>query len=262
MLNKPKVIILHSFKGGVGKTWLALNLAKYIHENGKKVLLIESDFGMPTYSHIFPDLNVDVFFNQYLDSGKKPLKNYIYNNPTTDFDIICCSPDFRASDQIFSNNQSWFLDRIKLLEQDVKGLDYDYVIFDMTPGFTLFLVNVLSLTNHAFVVSRSDVTSTKGTEYLIERVYSKLNIKDDFKLHLIMNQIPRMDKFEDLIQKTKNLFLMKFPFLNSISTIYLDEEVIYLSAINQYFLTSDSPTISDLRKIVTYNLLEKPQVSV
>jgi len=262
MVNKPRVLILHSFKGGVGKTWLALNLARCIRQEGKKVLLIEADFSMPTYAHIFPNLNVDVYFNQYLDSGNNPIKNFIYKNSDTDFDIICCSPNFKASDQIFSNNQSWFLERIKLLERDVNQLDYDYIIFDMTPGFTLFLVNVLTITNHTFVLSRSDVTSTKGTEYLIDRVYSKLNIKADFKLHIILNQIPRMDKFEELIQTISNQYSVKFPFINSITSLYLDEEIIYLSAINKYFLPEDSLTVNDFKEMVDKNLFEKSKVSV
>ncbi len=44
--NVPRVIAVSSGKGGVGKTTVAINLAKAFHELGQKTLLIDGDFGL------------------------------------------------------------------------------------------------------------------------------------------------------------------------------------------------------------------------
>ncbi|MBE8215676.1 MAG: MinD/ParA family protein [Endozoicomonadaceae bacterium] len=48
----PHVIAVSSGKGGVGKTTMAINLAKAFHELGQKTLLIDGDFGLANI-HLF-----------------------------------------------------------------------------------------------------------------------------------------------------------------------------------------------------------------
>ncbi|RLI20450.1 ParA family protein, partial [Candidatus Bathyarchaeota archaeon] len=45
-----KVIAVHSYKGGTGKTILSINLAAALVKHGKKVCLMDLDFRAPSLS--------------------------------------------------------------------------------------------------------------------------------------------------------------------------------------------------------------------
>ena len=60
-----KKILVHSFKGGTGKTTVAVNLASILSHN-HKVLLIENDFRMLSFFNIFKH-EPKYYFNDYLD---------------------------------------------------------------------------------------------------------------------------------------------------------------------------------------------------
>ncbi|MCX6644506.1 MAG: P-loop NTPase, partial [Candidatus Bathyarchaeota archaeon] len=43
-----KIIAVHSYKGGTGKTLLSVNLAATLAKNGKKVCIFDLDFRAPS----------------------------------------------------------------------------------------------------------------------------------------------------------------------------------------------------------------------
>ena len=51
-----KTIIFHSYKGGTGKTTLALNTAYNLARRGYKTIAIDADLNAPTFDSIFPNL--------------------------------------------------------------------------------------------------------------------------------------------------------------------------------------------------------------
>ena len=59
-LHIPKVIAIAGGKGGIGKTFIAINLSSALHRMGKKVILLDGDFGLA---------------NIHLLLGEKPNKN-------------------------------------------------------------------------------------------------------------------------------------------------------------------------------------------
>ena len=47
-------ITVHSFKGGTGKSLIAVFLSHYFSKEGQKVLLIDGDYGAPCLETYFP----------------------------------------------------------------------------------------------------------------------------------------------------------------------------------------------------------------
>ena len=50
-----KIIAVHSYKGGTGKTSLSVNLAATYARRGKKVCLMDLDFRAPSLHALFKD---------------------------------------------------------------------------------------------------------------------------------------------------------------------------------------------------------------
>ena len=65
-----KSIAIASGKGGVGKTSLAVNCSVKLSLEGKKVALLDADFGMAN-SHILLDRKVEKTVHEIIQSGQK-----------------------------------------------------------------------------------------------------------------------------------------------------------------------------------------------
>jgi MinD-like ATPase involved in chromosome partitioning or flagellar assembly len=126
----PKIILIHSFKGGTGKTLTSINLANLLSNQGKRVLLIESDFTMPAFHGIFSDFKPDMFFNDFLAGSETIIDPYVYPDSEAELGIIFCDDEFRADDKIRLNDQNWFRAKKNQLQASLDKVNYDYVIFD------------------------------------------------------------------------------------------------------------------------------------
>ena len=63
-----KIIAVHSYKGGTGKTLLSVNLAATFAKAGKKVSVFDLDFRAPSLFAILKAENAEFWFNDYLNN--------------------------------------------------------------------------------------------------------------------------------------------------------------------------------------------------
>src|SRR5512146_874681 len=63
-----KIIAVHSYKGGTGKTSLSVNLAATFAKAGKKVAIIDLDFRAPSLFAILKAEDSECWFNDYLNN--------------------------------------------------------------------------------------------------------------------------------------------------------------------------------------------------
>ena len=63
-----KIIAVHSYKGGTGKTSMSVNLAATFAKKGKKVCVFDLDFRAPSLFAILKTPNAEFWFNDYLNN--------------------------------------------------------------------------------------------------------------------------------------------------------------------------------------------------
>ena len=66
-----KILAVHSYKGGTGKTLLAVNLASTFAKQGKKVCLFDLDFRAPSLFAILNTPTAECWLN---DTSTEPAK--------------------------------------------------------------------------------------------------------------------------------------------------------------------------------------------
>jgi septum site-determining protein MinD len=64
-----KIIAVHSYKGGTGKTSMSVNLAASFAKAGKKVCVFDLDFRAPSLFAILKAQDVEYWFNDYLNNS-------------------------------------------------------------------------------------------------------------------------------------------------------------------------------------------------
>ncbi|MCH8907583.1 MAG: ParA family protein [Candidatus Heimdallarchaeota archaeon] len=254
-----KIMLTHSYKGGSGKTLFSINVANsLVTEFGKRTLLIEADFSMAAFQAIFPENKPDLFLNDFLNSSDNNLENYIYPDTKSDFGIIYCDTNFKAKDQVHGSDQNFFLEKRKQLKVALKKLDYDYVIFDVTPGLHFFAINAISLCDHIFLMARPDIQNLNGLDLLLQKVFTKTVSlsRNSLKLYLIFNQLPKVDEMKGLLDRWSADLYTKYPFLQSIEGFYYEPETSYFTATSQFILPKDDPTRREITNFIKRNLMK------
>jgi flagellar biosynthesis protein FlhG len=126
-----EIVMVHSYKGGSGKTLLSYNLALTLSKQNQRVLLIEGDLDGPVFHNNFSDLSPTKYINQYLKDPKE-LDSYIVKNGS--FDLIFASPDFASQDLMRNRDYESLLENIIQIKEQINSLPYDYVLIDLSPG--------------------------------------------------------------------------------------------------------------------------------
>lgn len=192
MTRKPLRLTIFNHKGGVGKTTLTVNIAAALAEQGKRVLLVDSDPQCNLTAYIFADDVVDdLLDNSEGSSGKtiwsavRPVYQEIgeishldpMHTPVSGVDLI--PGDIRMSQFEESLADSWTscfkrklggfraITAISALVQAVTGQGkYDFVFYDTGPNIGS-LNRILLLDSDYFIVPVAcDLFSTRALSTL------------------------------------------------------------------------------------------------
>lgn len=165
-----KTISITSGKGGVGKSTLAANLALQLTKQGKKVLLLDGDFGMA---------NLDIMFGlnsrESIESvllGQKELKDIICN-VAKNIDLIPGGSGVYALNRMGVFQKRFLMDQVSKLE----GI-YDYMLIDTAPGIDDDVLYLNSAASEVSIVLTPDPSSLLDSYALIKvlnKQYKEVN---------------------------------------------------------------------------------------
>ncbi|WP_371805423.1 tyrosine-protein kinase family protein [Candidatus Lokiarchaeum ossiferum] len=216
-----KRITVHSFRGGTGKSLIALNLATNLTNKNKRVLLIETDISMPSFIEILK-VNPKFTFNDYYE-GNCDLSKAI-SKTNHGFSVICCGYNFSLNDKVFSVDQSYHGKRLKLFLGDLRNLSsqFDYCIIDSSPGWGFIQINNGLIANKIVLILRAELNNFKGTLKMVQDVYQKtFALGKEFAV--FWNQIPNVDAMGGLISNWEKKFSSEMKIANFLYMNYYDE---------------------------------------
>jgi len=158
-------VTIHSFKGGTGKTFIALNLS-YLLSKENKVCLIDFDFRAPSL-HVFFGKDGVKYVNELLD-GFTNLKGYLIEI-SENLSVMLASPnpeDIKKEIRKDERGEMRVLENLIRLKSELK--DFDYVILDTAPGLSYRSLNALLVSDLILFVARADKLDIKGLETLLD----------------------------------------------------------------------------------------------
>ncbi len=206
--GSTRVIAVTSGKGGVGKTSFSVNLAIQLTKRGKRVVIIDADFGLA---------NVEIML------GIRPKYNMadlIYNDRNID-DIITKGPldiSFISGGSGVQDMVNLDKEQIRILISKLARLDTlaDVIIIDSVLEFVLNSPEVI-------IVATPEPTSITDAYSLLKAVNrSKEFLVDEKKMKIIANRVGTREEGKEIYDK-----------LNIVATKFLNIQLEYLGAIMQ-----------------------------
>ncbi|MFX1533315.1 MAG: ParA family protein [Promethearchaeota archaeon] len=181
------VICVHSYKGGTGKTLIAINLAFQLSKTNR-ILLIEADFLMPCFFQIFPNEEISSYYNDFYEGDRRLLRDCIESSPFSNLDLVYVSPDYDP--KFFSKGHNYHLNKLKVFLNQLGALNYDFIILDSAPGRNFVSIGNLVIAHLALVVVRPTNYSVMGTKIMLGDVYEKIKPPKMLPTFIIFNQVP------------------------------------------------------------------------
>jgi len=201
-----KVVSVINYKGGVGKTTITANLASEMAQKGKKVLVVDLDPQTNlTFSYIKvekwssdyeKDKTIKYWFDSIID-GTVPIptfKELIVS--TNGIDLICShlgliNVDIELAAGLSSGTERQhrnnFIRTYSYIKKELTTLEheYDIVLFDCPPNFSIVTKNALIASDYYIVPAKMDYLSTLGINQLKNHIDS---LVDEYNNYVVDDQ--------------------------------------------------------------------------
>ena len=173
MSNKATVIAVVNQKGGTGKTTTCENLGIGLANEGKKVLLVDTDpqgslniaLGNPRPDDL-PVTLTDLMAKIMQDQPRLPKEGILSHEAGVD--LVPANITLSGLEVSLVNAMS----RETILKQyleTVKG-QYDYILLDCMPSLGMLTVNALAASDQVLIPVQANYLSAKGLEQLLQTV--------------------------------------------------------------------------------------------
>jgi len=204
--NQAKIWAIGGGKGGTGKTFVLSQLANCLASKGKRVILIDTDFGGANL-HTFFGIRRNTTSIMNFFEKKESLENLVIETPVENLFII---PGNTASVSPANIN---YAQKIKLLKH-IQNLDADFILLDLGGGTSTDTIDAFLLADRLIVVAVPEVTAIENLYQFIKSVYFR-KLKKLFAKHGLKDTAKNIwqnrEKYEikglaDLLDYLKNKF--------------------------------------------------------
>ncbi len=229
----PKILAVTSGKGGVGKTNVVANLSVSLSEMGKKVVVLDADFGLA---------NLDVLLGLtpryhlgHVLFGNKSLTEIMVQGPKG-IRIIPASSGLQRMSELTLAQRNHLVESFADLDGDA-----DYFIIDTAAGISRNVIHFLLSSQKVIVVSAPEPTAIVDAYAVIKIILAEEHEKP---IHVLINSAEnREDAHEVFCQ------------INSVVKRFLNREVDYLGHIER---DSHVPQAVRSQMLVTHRFPNAP----
>ena len=186
--SAPTTISITGGKGGVGKTSVALKLAKELSKQGSKVLLIDCDTNLSNTA-IKLELPVDNTFYS-LVSAEKKFADCLYKDG--DFHLLsACNGSIDLFDTSFR------LEEIIIDIISSHGGDYDYVLLDCPAGLSRDSLTLNAYCDKRIFIVTPDKSSVTDSYSLIKVLNKKFGVNEN---HILLNKVHNKTQYNRIVK--------------------------------------------------------------
>ncbi|MEL6225321.1 MAG: MinD/ParA family protein [Cyanobacteria bacterium J06627_8] len=205
----PKVVSIHSYRGGTGKSNFTANLATMVASKGYRVGVVDTDIPSPGIHNLFslePE-DVNKTLNNYL-WGECPIEEAAYDVSMRvglqgNGHVLLVPSSVKADDIARILKEGY---DVKLLNDGfrrlVKELKLDYLFIDTHPGLSKETFLTIAISHFLVLILRPDKQDYQGTAVTVD-VARQLNVRN---MLLVVNKISSSMNLEALQRKVEETY--------------------------------------------------------
>ena len=218
-----KIIAVHSYKGGTGKTSLSVNLAATYAKRGRKVCLMDLDFRAPSLHALFKTQKAKYWLNDYLN-GVCEIDEVLIDASKEHGNggkllVVLANPSTEAIRDMSAKDRKWemkALGRLLALRQSLlNDASLDYIFFDTSPGLQYSSINAIVAADVVLVVTSLDASDINGSQRMTSELYDLFEKKTGILMNKVIAEYLTSEKEQE---KFNNHFqgIHKLPILATI----------------------------------------------
>lgn len=204
-----KIIAIHSFRGGTGKSNIAANLAALLARDGARVGVVDTDIQSPGIHVIFhlDDSELTPSLNDYL-WGKCGIEAVIHDVTTrvgedTAGNLFLIPSSIKAGDIARILREGYDVGLLNDGFRDiVKAMRLDYLFIDTHPGLSEETLLSIAISDILIIIMRPDSQDYQGTAVTVD-VARKLDVPQTV---MIVNKMPAMFDMEDVRARVEQAY--------------------------------------------------------
>ncbi|UBF30504.1 MinD/ParA family protein (plasmid) [Kovacikia minuta CCNUW1] len=208
-----KIVSVHSFRGGTGKSNTTSNLAAMIAVQGYRVGIVDTDIQSPGVHALFglTEANLENALNDYL-WGKCEIEDAAYdvshtlqpNSPVSSNSALYLVPSsIKAVEIARILNEGY---NVQLLNDGfrklIQTLKLDYLLIDTHPGINEETLLSIAMSDLLVLILRPDTQDYQGTAVAVD-IARELEVP---KMLLVVNKALSKFDFEELRQKVQTTY--------------------------------------------------------
>jgi MinD-like ATPase involved in chromosome partitioning or flagellar assembly len=204
-----KIVSVHSFRGGTGKSNTTANLATLLAAEGRRVGVIDTDIQSPGIHILFglKEEQMTYSLNDYL-WGKCDIKQTAYD-VTADLGAKIDGKVFLTPSSIKAGEIARVLREgydVGLLNDGfhnlVEEMELDALMIDTHPGLNEETLLSIAISDTLAIIMRPDQQDYQGTGVTVE-VARKLDVP---RLLLVINKVPQVFDFDDVRARVEQTY--------------------------------------------------------
>lgn len=253
-----KIVSVHSFRGGTGKSNLTANIGATIALHGQRVGIIDTDIQSPGIHVLFglDEENMNHSLNDYL-WGRCNIKDAAYdvshvlktdNETAGGNDSLYLVPSsIKASEISRILREGYDVGRLNDgFEDIIRSLNLDYLLIDTHPGLNEETLLSIAISDVLVVILRPDRQDFQGTAVTVE-LAKKLEVS---KMLLVVNKVLPAFDFDSLrlqMETTYNTLVA--------GIVPLSEDIVQLASSDIFCLRYSNHPFSQTVKEITEQIL-------
>jgi MinD-like ATPase involved in chromosome partitioning or flagellar assembly len=192
-------MMVHSYRGGTGKTLLSTNLAA-AYSKTEKVCLLDYDFRAPSLHKMFDTSTPEFWVNDFLNNDCEIADTLSEVYPNLYVGLAC--PDADAIRDMMGKSRVWETEALKLtvsLKETLKKDGFGKLIFDTAPGLAYSSINAVVGSDVVGLVMRMDILDILGTKEMMKGVYEMLERPSFVMVNMVLQA--QQDAFSSTLEK-------------------------------------------------------------